>query len=266
MKMTLRKFVKYCYYNKVPGVAGAFPYYGTRIHFRPGSSLFRVACEQGVYEAANMDLLAGLARPGAWHFDVGANIGLMAAPILARVPECRVLSCEASANVLPYLQKTAAESPHANRWAVLPKAIGARTGTVKFSLNSPDESPYDGMRSTERVSGECREVEVDLTTIDAEWKRLGSPRVSAIKIDVEGAELDVLKGAAECLQAERAPVLLEWNAENLAAYNCPSENLLKYAGEMGWQLFAMPNLVQIQTPRELAWHMIKTESFFLAPR
>jgi hypothetical protein len=122
------------------------------------------------------------------------------------------------------------------------------------------------MRSTERVSGECREVEVELTTIDAEWKRLGSPRISAIKIDVEGAELDVLEGAGECLKAERPPVLLEWNAENLAAYQRPPERLLDFARTLDWQLFAMPTLVEIQTPRQLSWHMIRTESFFLAPR
>lgn len=266
MKMTLRKSLKHWYYDKWPGAAGAFPYYGTKIYFRPGSVLFRVACEQGVYEVANLDLLAGLARPGAWHFDIGSNIGLMAAPILARVPDCRVLSCEPSANVLPYLQKTAANSPYADRWTVLPKAVGARTGKVTFTLNSPADSPYDGLRATDRVASAQREVEVELTTVDTEWKRLGSPRVSAIKIDVEGAELDVLQGARECLMAERPPVLLEWNTENLAAYKCPPESLLAFARELDWQLFAMPNLVEVRTDRELSWHMIRTESFFLAPR
>ena len=264
--MTLYKALKHWYYDKCPGVAGSFPYYGTKINFRPGSMLFRVACEQGVYEAANLDILTNLARPGAWHFDIGGNIGLMAAPILALVPECHVLSCEPSVNVLPYLQKTAAESPFSDRWTVVPKAIGARTGTVKFTLNSPANSPYDGMRATGRLPSDCHEVEVELTTIDAEWKRLGSPRVSAIKIDVEGAELDVLKGAGECLKVERPPVLLEWNADNLAAYKCPPENLLAFARDIDWQVFAMQNLVEVKTPRELSWQLLRTESFFLAPR
>jgi FkbM family methyltransferase len=266
MAMTFKKSLKHWYYDKCPGVAGAFPYYGTKVHFRPGSMLFRVACEQGVYEAANLDLLAGLARPGAWHFDIGGNIGLMAAPILARVPECHVLSCEPSANVLPYLQRTAAESPFADRWTVIPKAVGARVGIVKFTLHSPSNSPYDGMRATDRVASDHREVEVELTTIDAEWKRLGLPRVSAIKIDVEGAELDVLKGASECLKKEKPPILLEWNAKNLAAYKCPPETLLTFALELDWQVFALPNMVEVRTPRELSWHMIRTESFFLALR
>ncbi|HWV99988.1 MAG TPA: FkbM family methyltransferase [Candidatus Acidoferrum sp.] len=227
--------------------------------------LFRVACEQGVYEAANMDLLTGLARPGAWHFDVGGNIGLMAAPILSRVPDCHVLSFEPSLNVLPYLQRTVAESPFADRWAVVPKAVGAKAGRVKFSLSSPNNSPYDGMRATQRVASE-QQVDVELTTIDAEWKRLGSPRVSAIKIDVEGAELEVLKGAADCLLTERPPVLLEWNAENLAAYQCPPEYLLTVAREMNWQVFAQPHLVEVHTHRELSLHMLRTESFLLSPR
>ena len=265
MGMTLRKSIKHWLYGRCPGVAGRFPYYGTKIHFRPGSSLFRVACEQGVYEAANMDLLTGLAKPGAWHFDVGGNIGLMAAPILYRVPGCHVLSFEPSLNVLPYLQRTVAESPFADRWTVVPKAVGARVGRAKFNLNSPENSPYDGILSTGRVASE-QQIEVELTTLDAEWKRLGSPRVSSIKIDVEGAELEVLKGAYECLLKEQPPILLEWNAENLAAYHCPPDCLLTVAREMNWQVFAQPCLVEVRTPRELSLHMLRTESFLLAPR
>jgi FkbM family methyltransferase len=264
MGMTLRKSIKHWLHDKCPGLAGNFRYYGTKIYFRPGSMLFRVACEQGVYEAANMDLLAGLARPGAWHFDLGANIGLMAAPILDRVPDCRVLSFEPSANVLPYLQRTASESPNATRWTVVPKAVGAQVGTVKFSLNSPTNSPYDGIHATDRVTSE-RQVEVEMTTIDAEWKRLGMPKVSGIKIDVEGAELSALQGARECLAQEKPPVLLEWNAENLAPYHCAPESLLAFAEEIGWQVFAMPNLIPVKTTKELALHMIRTESFLLAP-
>jgi FkbM family methyltransferase len=227
--------------------------------------LFRVACEQGVYEAANLDLLVGLARPGFWHFDIGGNIGLMAAPILFRVPGCHVLSFEPSANVLPYLRQTVSKSQFADRWTVIAKAVGARIGRATFNLSAPANSPYDGMRPTERVATD-KQVEVELTTIDEEWKRLGCPRVSSIKIDVEGAELEVLRGAMDCLLRERPPVLLEWNAENLAAYHCPPEALLGFAREMNWQVFAQPPLVEVHTPRELSLQMIRTESFLLSPR
>jgi FkbM family methyltransferase len=264
MRMTLKKLLKYWFYDRCPGVAGSYSYYGTKIHFQPGSVLFRILCEQGVYESTNLDLLAGLARPDFWHFDVGGNIGLMAVPILALRPGCRVLSCEPSNNVLPFLQKTVSGSSYGDRWSVVPKAVGAQVGKVQFSLNSPANSPYDGMRPTDRFASE-RVEEVELTTVDAEWERLGSPSVSAIKIDVEGAELEVLKGARNCLKVQRPPVLLEWNKENLAAYDCPAKSLLTFAEEIGWQLFAMPHLVEVKSEQELALHMLRTESFLLSP-
>jgi hypothetical protein len=59
---------------------------------------------------------------------------------------------------------------------------------------------------------------------------------------------------------------LEWNAENLAAFKYPPESLLVLASELDWQVFAMPHLVEVLTPRQLAWHMVSTESFLLAPR
>jgi hypothetical protein len=46
-------------------------------------------------------------------------------------------------------------------------------------------------------------------TLDRIWRGAGSPDVSFLKIDTEGAELDVLRGASELLDACRMPILLE---------------------------------------------------------
>ena len=263
--MTLRKTVKHWFYGRCPGFAGSFPYYGARIYFPKGSLLFRLTCEQGVYESHNVDLLASLAAPGKWYFDVGTNLGLMSVPVLSMVPDCRVLSFEPSPGVLPYLQRTMSQSPHAARWTLVPKATGAVQGRTKFNLSASKDSPYDGIRDTQRVPSE-RQVDVELTTIDAEWKRLGSPPVSAIKLDVEGAEYSTLQGARECLLAHRPAVLLEWNAENLKANECPPVRLLELARELDFQLFALPHLVEVRTERELELHMKRTESFLLSTR
>ena len=44
--MTLRKILKRWLYGSCPGFAGAFPYYGVKIHFPKGSVTFCAACEQ----------------------------------------------------------------------------------------------------------------------------------------------------------------------------------------------------------------------------
>jgi FkbM family methyltransferase len=262
--MTLRQSLKFWFYNSFPGFSRSFPYYGSRVYFPKDSLLFRYLCEQGVYENQNVDMLTHLAKPGEWFFDVGTNLGFMSVPVLAMSPECRVLSFEPSPGALPFLQRTMAGSPHAARWRLVTKAAGAAVGRTTFTVSSPASSPYDGIRKAQPLSGE-RQVEVALTTIDTEWKLLGSPPVSVIKLDVEGAELDALRGAAECLQTQRPAVLLEWNLGNLQAFRCTAFELLKFARELEAELFALPHLVEIRTDRELELQMMRTESFLLSP-
>ena len=91
-------------------------------------------------------------------------------------------------------------------------------------------------------------MEVDLTTLDETWRGLGSPPVSHIKIDVEGAELDVLRGASECLRAERPVVRLEWNAQNLAACDVPPRSLLDFACSQGYKVLSLPHGVAVTGP------------------
>jgi FkbM family methyltransferase len=261
---SLRASFKKWLYGSCPGFAGAFPYYGIKIYFPKGSLLFDLACEQGVFEIDNVRLMQSLARPGTTIFDIGANIGLMSAPLLAEKPACRVVSFEPSPNVLPFLQRTIAESAHRDRWILVPKAVGAQPGRLAFHLSDAANSVYDGIRATNRAAS-VRQVEVEITTLDETWRELGRPKVSLIKCDVEGAEWDVLQGARECLTAERPPVLLEWNRDNLAAYQRPPESLVHFAAEADFALYAMPNLVEIHTAQQLAVQMCLTESFLLYP-
>jgi FkbM family methyltransferase len=260
----IRKRLKRWLYGSCPGFAGSFPYFGSRIYFPKGSLAFHAACEQGIFEADNVHLLQEVVRPGTWFFDVGANIGLMSVPVLHHVPDVSVLSFEPSPNTILSLQRTIAESPHAARWKLVPKAVGDSEGSVVFHLGSPENGLFDGIKSTNRVPC-ARAIEVELTTIDAEWKRLGSPGISAIKCDVEGAELLVLRGAVECLRKNRPTVLIEWNDRNLKAYGCPAIALLEFAQAEGFSIFALPTLVEIHSARGLSLHMIQTESFLLSP-
>jgi FkbM family methyltransferase len=56
---------------------------------------------------------------------------------------------------------------------------------------------------------EVEEVSVKSESLDSVWRRhLGQRRAEFLKIDVEGAELEVLKGAADTLQHQRAMVLI----------------------------------------------------------
>lgn len=258
----IRKTIKRLLYGSCPGFAGAFPYFGVKVHFPPSSWSFYAACDQGVFEQDNVRVLQSLVRPGTTMFDVGANIGLMAVPVLRHCPDCRVISFEPSENVLPFLRRTIAGNPFGSRWQLIEKAIGDKEGTSEFIISSQAESPFDGFRNTHRASASST-ITVRVTTLDTTWHALGRPAVSIIKCDVEGADLDVLEGARSCLTATGAAILTEWNSTNLAAYERPPASLLEFSRSAGYRLFAVPSFAEISDSAQLQLHMIATESFLL---
>jgi FkbM family methyltransferase len=262
--MTVRKTIKRWLYGRCPGFAGRFPYFGVQVYFPKGSHSFDAACAQGIFEWENVRILQTFAKPGAVLFDVGANIGLMAVPVLTHNNECRVVSFEPSPHTLPYLQRTVAESPFRDRWSIVPKAVGSRSGHTSFSVSAPAESLYDGIRPTGRAAT-LQEVKVEMVTLDETWNDLERPEISHIKIDVEGGELDVLHGAKECLAAERPPILLEWNPVNLVAYGRNPGELLDFAAQAGYRVHATPGFTEVLGEQQLALHMAFTESFVLLP-
>ncbi len=264
MSWTFRKRVKWWLYGYCPGLAGSFPYYGTRVYFPRGSVLFDIACEQGVFEHDNVVLICSLLQPGSVYFDVGANIGLMAIPALRSCSSCIVVSLEPSPNTLPYLRLTAAGSGYHDRWRIVGKAAAAAPGAQEFFTAAPDRGAFDGFRDTGRA-GVGSTLAVPVTTIDEEWETLGRPAVSVIKIDVEGAETQVLQGASECISHEQPYLLVEWTAANLRAYSIPPEYLLELADRMDYGVFALPHIVPIECERTLALQLSRGESFLLIP-
>ena len=258
--MTLRQWFKYQIY----GLAGTFPYFGVRVHFPRRSVAFLAACEQGIFEADNVRILQELCRHGSYMFDVGANLGLMAIPVLHAVDDCKVISFEPSPNSLPWLKKTIVESKYSDRWVLVDKAAGDKSGRAKFSVSPPTDGLYDGFKSTGRVP-EIGTVDVEVTTLDAVWKSLGRPPISIIKIDVEGCELNVLSGASECLEKMHPFVLLEWNKTNMNAYGLESSELLEFSRIHKYVVYSISTFVPINSSVELQLHQLRAESFLLVP-
>lgn len=261
----LKKRIKKWLYGHCPGIAGSFPYFGTKVYFPKNSVIFQAACSDGIYEVENLHIVASCVKPGSVYFDVGANIGLMAVPVLRNCKECTVVSFEPSPSTLPYLMKTAAASDFKDRWQVIGKAAGDKSGELTFFVSPEGLGAYDSLANTARVSG-TSEVIVPVTTIDAEWESMGRPAVSIIKIDVEGAEMSALRGACSCIGQERPILLVEWNASNFKAFGNSSEDLLTYAESNGYRLFCVPNMVPVCDVVTLKLQMLMRENFLLIPQ
>jgi FkbM family methyltransferase len=263
--MRLRSNIKAFLYGKVPGFAGTFPYCGTKVYFPRGSAQFYAAVNQGIFEIDVVRILRGLARPGTTMFDVGANLGLMAIPVLASDPAISVTSFEPSPNTLPFLQRTASESTFSSRWTIVGKAAADKPGTLEFHIASPELGMYDGLRDTSRA-GKMGVVKVDATTLDQQWNTQGQPDVSILKIDVEGGETGVLAGAGEMIGKCRPHIVMEWFAANLQAFQIDPAKILSIAKELNYRCYSVDSGVPIEDRTQLKILMLSADSFLLSPR
>ena len=97
------------------------------------------------------------------------------------------------------------------RARVIPKACADASGPRIFRIpKSPDGAPQPNVGGlVERPDLDCEwvEMKVEATTIDDE----AIADVGFIKIDTEGAELDVIRGALRTIERDRPALLIEIN-------------------------------------------------------
>jgi FkbM family methyltransferase len=260
----LRTKLKKLYYLSRPGPK-CFRYFGRNVYFPPGSHLFNRVCEENIYERANLRVLRRFIGKGSTFFDIGANLGLIALPMLKECPDCSAVSFEPSPGILPYLRRTVSESGFGIRWRLVEVALGAAPGEAEFFTAGAGLSAFDGLRNTAR-KGDRHAVRVPVSTLDDRWSALGKPAVSAVKIDVEGGEADVLRGAEAMLAALRPAILLEWNPTNLAAYGCGPEWLLEWADAHSYGVYSVASGIPATDPVTLFLQGRSDDNFLLAPK
>jgi FkbM family methyltransferase len=168
------------------------------------------------YEREDLDLMIGLIGrlKLSRMFDVGANLGLYAFTFSATAHDGRVVAFEPDEVNAKLFDTSNARCPRRN--IVLErKAVSATPGSAVFLVD--DMSGATGSLNLKNsfvernYGGTPIHTTVETTTIDEASKRFFPP--DFIKIDVEGAELSVLEGAAETLATTRPVMLIEINTE-----------------------------------------------------
>lgn len=269
MKIPLPKGIRFLgkklLYGHLPGTAGSFPYFGSSVYFPRGAAVFDVVCRNGIFEQEIVHTLLKLAKADTTVFDVGANLGLMALPVLQSCETCKVVSFEPSPNSLAYLRQTLNGSRYRSRWSIIEKALSDVEGEAEFFLAATTNSMFDGLKCHQQ-SRHQSVVTVPVSTLDHEWCALGRPPVSMIKIDVEGAEERVLKGGSELMRQLSPDIVVEWVADHLRHYDTPAETILTIANEFGYRLFSIPAGVPIEGAASLRVQMISCNNFLLVKR
>ncbi len=174
-------------------------------------------------DPANLDLFVTIEREGAWEpwirrvcglamrdggvmFDVGANAGAIANETALACPGITVKAFEPQLE----LAKLVVVSAALNRLddiEVFPVAVGESSGMVEL------HKPAHALHASLKACGEAGEtsVTVPLVSLDDLVASQRIPPPNFIKVDVEGGELGVLKGALRLLAQHQPAVIFEVN-------------------------------------------------------
>jgi len=148
-------------------------------------------------------------------FDIGANLGLSTVMMATSAPSGKIFSFEPSPSIYPYLEKTVAEN-FLKHCVTLPIALGEAPGELSFFDNPTSASASHLVVGDRSLGGSNYTVKV--STVDDFVFENNLERLDMMKIDVEGFELDVLKGANKTLALLKPAVFLEFNSFTLIAY------------------------------------------------
>jgi FkbM family methyltransferase len=169
----------------------------------------------GTYEFLEERFIERTIRPGDWAIDVGANVGMLSLLIGQCVgPFGRVFSYEPNPLPSGLLRKSLVMNWLHNRVEVRETALGSETGvrTLRFSragLGGATLAAQGAAGTYENVAALLAEedhVDVNVSTLDADFP--ADLPIRLLKIDVEGFEHEVLRGASRLLERQCCDILM----------------------------------------------------------
>lgn len=190
----------------------------------------------GGLEPGTRRVLNALIQPGMGVADVGANVGLLTLSCaVATGPSGKVFAFEPEAGPRVQLEKTL--KLNGLRWVeVFDQAVGALTEARTFHI-----SPVIGHSSLYALpqeDGAGRDITVQVTRLD---DIIGpDQRLDVVKIDVEGAELDVLAGMDRLLSENSdLAIVAEYGPSHLARIGLTPNSWFDAFKKAGFQAYAI---------------------------
>lgn len=142
--------------------------------------------------------------------DIGANEGAFSGAVLAVAPEVQIIAAEPAPAPRARMRRRLGALPNVD---IRDVAVAATSGTATFHLTAHDHNsslhvPRAEMQTTIDPGWvPAGDLEVPTVTLD---ELVGDRTVDVLKIDVQGGEIDVLRGGDAALSQARS-VLLEMN-------------------------------------------------------
>lgn len=210
----------------------------------------------GTWEPFETRVLSGLVQPGDVVVDVGANIGYYTLLFARWVgPTGQVIAFEPAPANVALLRDNIARNGYGNV-VVEPSAVSDRRGEADLYLSR--ENLGDHRLGVEdhrlRSAGGQVTVRVPLVRLD-DYFREARQLPALVKIDVQGAEQQVLDGMQDLLsRAGALTLVLEFSPAALEQMGTAPPALLEFLRGQGLQIYELDEKARCQRPVDGGWY------------
>ena len=186
-------------------------------------------------EKREMALLQTLIEPGMTIADIGANVGFYAVLMGQWVGAGgRILAFEPDPFTFELLQRRTAAATPANI-EVRQFALGDQRGTATLYCSAYNRA--DNRVGQRHDEPNVEAIEIQVRTLDEYLAERGLPAVDAMKIDVQGLEANVLRGATQTIAGGVRWIWLEFSPDHLRGAGTDPEGFLESLGALGMKVF-----------------------------
>lgn len=195
-------------------------------------------------------------------FDVGANVGQSARHFAKVFPKAEIFCFEPVQSTFQTLQKNLSQLSNVHCYAL---ALGAAAGSGNMVLQDSSDMFYLQKSSTAMTPAQENLEVIEIDTVDNICTRSHLETISYLKIDTEGYDLEVLKGAEQMLQAGRIDLVeVEAGMHPGNPRHVPFEQLKQFLESYDYRLFGIYEQYHEWLTREP--HLRRINSVFISSK
>lgn len=193
---------------------------------------------RGNFEPECTFLLDKLIKKGDTVFDVGGNFGWYSCHFAQLVGESGKVHIFEPTNAIEELKNNVILNGFEARCILNKVALGAKKGTETLFIPQKLGTAFASLREhSYNNSGKTHKISVPIEKLDDYILSNKIEKVDLIKMDVEGGEYLVLKGAENVLKQYSPIIMLELQESHTKCFGYSPEELINYLGDLGYHLY-----------------------------
>jgi len=223
--------------------------------------LFKACVKQ--HHKENIPLFARYLPSGSVVFDVGAHAGQYSKLFASLVPSGQVYAFEPGSYARSILERSIKFTGKRNVF-IKPFGLGSKVDSYKLNVPIKNSGSLGfGLSFVGETKTSKRRVvseDIDIQTIDEVAKELNLGRLDFIKADIEGFELEMLKGGKETIQRFQPALYIEVVELHLTRAGGSVSELLDFLYDLNYQQ------VELATGEIIPPNTVITGNLFFLPK